>query len=278
LLCRKKESECGNTLSALATLRANVGHHHMKANLLPSTIITVLALALSTVVQAQTINPGPVKGAHYSVDNVRGMAWCEIIPVTGTPPNITVQIYNSTGVDNCTEERAAQINPVKLAAQLGVSRISVNSGYYWVMDKVSAFTSGETFDFDGIKARWDAQMLPEVRRSQSGKFYAAFKIIRDTEWLYRNGSAVWLLRTPENRVWVLQAFTRAKDPSLSMETLDTLGEKLKIPDGWKFEKKTLTKDLSLEPRRSSGYAYVIHDDLGNSYQGCGFDNTCNYLP
>ncbi|HWH58869.1 MAG TPA: hypothetical protein VN682_14655 [Terriglobales bacterium] len=250
----------------------------MRANIPACTIGAVLALTLSMVAQAQTIHPGPVKGAHYSVDDVRGMVWCEIVPVTGTPPNITVQIYNSTGVDNCTEERAAQIDPVKLAVQLGVSKISVNSGYYWVMDKVSAFTAGEIFDFDGIKARWDAQMVPAVGRSQSGKFYEAFKILRDTEWLYRNGSTVWLLRTPDDRAWVLQAFTKAKDPTLSMDTLDTLGEKLKIPDGWKFEKKTLTKDLSIEPRRSSGYAYVIHDDLGNSYQGCGFDNTCNYLP
>jgi len=250
----------------------------MKANTLPYTIGTALALTLSTVAQAQTIHPGPIKGEHFSVDNVRGMVWCEITTTTGTPPNVTVQIYNSTGVENCTEERTAQIDPIKLAAQLGVSKVFVNAGYYWVMDKVSAFTAGETFDFDGIKARWDAQMTPEVGQSQSRGFYVAFKIIRDTEWLYRKWSTVWLLRTPDDKVWVLQAFTKAKDPTLSMDTLDTLGEKLKIPDGWKFEKKTLTKNLSLEPRRSNGYAYVMHDDLGNSYQGCGFDNTCDYLP
>ncbi len=251
---------------------------HVNAKTLRYAIGAALALTLCTVAQAQTIHPGPIKGERYSVDNVRGMVWCEITPITGTPPNVTVQIYNSTGVDNCTEERAAQINRSKLAAQLGLSRVSVNAGYYWTMDKVSALTAGETFDFDGIKARWDAQMTPEPGPPQPRGSYATFKILRDTEWLYRRGSAVWLLRTPDNRVWVLQAFTKAKDQTLSIDTLDTLGKKLKIPDGWRFEKRTLTKDLSVKPRRSSGYAHVMHDDLGNSYEGCGFDNTCNYLP
>jgi len=41
----------------------------MKANTLPYTIGTALALTLSTVAQAQTIHPGPIKGEHFSVDN-----------------------------------------------------------------------------------------------------------------------------------------------------------------------------------------------------------------
>jgi hypothetical protein len=232
----------------------------------------------ATAAQAQSIHPGPIEGLHFEIDNVRGMVWCEVIPLTGTPPNLTAQIYNSTGVDNVTAERAAKIDATKLAADLNVPKVIVNPGRHWVMDKVSEFTCGETFDFQGVKARWAATMTPEAIKSQIGPSYTAGRITRDTEWLYRKGNPVWLLRTPDAKVWVLQVFTKAKDPSLSMDTLDSLGEKLKLPEGWKFEKKTLTQDLSLQPRRASGYAYIMRDDLGNTYEGCGFDKTANYVP
>jgi len=40
----------------------------------------------------------------------------------------------------------------------------------------------------------------------------------------------------------------------------------------------LEQDLSLQPRRADGIAYILRDDLGNAYQGCGFYATCNFLP
>ena len=73
-------------------------------------------------------------------------------------------------------------------------------------------------------------------------------------------------------------FTKAKDPTLTMETLDQLGSKLQLPADWKFEKLILQEDLSLQPRWSDGYANIMRDNLGNTYMGCGFDKSCSYLP
>ena len=92
-------------------------------------------------------------------------------------------------------------------------------------------------------------------------------------------SRAYLLRTPEGKVWVLQVFTTDKDKTMSMETMDQLGSKLQLPEGWKFEVKMLDRDLSLQPRRvADGEAYIMRDNLGNTYQGCGFDAACSYLP
>ena len=58
-----------------------------------------------------------------------------------------------------------------------------------------------------------------------------------------------------------------------------LGAKLKLPAGWKYEVKTLDRDFTLAPPASTGYlAHAIADDLQNVYQGCGFDDACNYNP
>lgn len=244
-------------------------------------IASALATLLSVSAAAAEIkiNPGPIAGETIELDNARGVVWCEIMPMVGTAPALTMHIYNSTSVDDCTEARTANFDAAKLAAELKVPKVALNPGRYWVMDKVTAFTAGETVELQGIKVKWAATMTPEaVGKILGSQPYTVAQITRDTEWLYRQGKPVWLLRAPEGKVWILQVFTKAKDPTLSMDTLDTLASKLQLPAGWSFDKQILTKDLSLQPRRSSGNAYIMRDNLGNTYQGCGFDATCNYLP
>jgi hypothetical protein len=68
------------------------------------------------------------------------------------------------------------------------------------------------------------------------------------------------------------------DKDLSFDQLKDLGSKLKLPQGWKFEAKQLTKDLTVDPRNSNGVAHIVRDDLHDVYEGCGFDKACNYVP
>lgn len=226
------------------------------------------------------INPGPVKAAPLVKENARGTVWCEIVPMVGTPPNAVMHIYTSTFADTCTEERSAALDMTKLAAELGVAKVIMNPGRYWAFDRATAFTAGELVDFHGIKAHWGATMTPQAVAAIVGtQPFSVGKIKRDTEWFYMKGKPAYLLRTPEGKVWVLQVFTKAKDKTLSMETLDQLGGKLQLPEGWKFEVKVLDRDLSLQPRQvPDSEAYIMRDNLGNTYQGCGFDAACNYLP
>ena len=71
-----------------------------------------------------------------------------------------------------------------------------------------------------------------------------------------------LLREPDGTVWVLQEYTKAVDPSLTPDNLDTVGSKLKnLPKGWKFETKVLTENLSLDTGRAGGWAAIIRDEL-----------------
>lgn len=226
------------------------------------------------------INPGPVKGVTLVTENARGKVWCEILPMVGTPPNAVMQLYTSAFADNCTEERSSAQDMTKLAADLGVAKAVMNPGRYWAFDRVTTFTAGELVDFNGIKAHWAATMTPQdVAAIVGSKPYSVAKIKRDTEWLYLKGKPAHLLRTPEGKVWVLQVYTKAKDPTLSLETLNQLRGKLQLPEGWKFEVKVLDQDLSLQPRRvADTEAFIMRDNLGNTYMGCGFDAACSYVP
>ena len=229
--------------------------------------------------RVNTIHPGPIEGNVVVLDDARGAPWCEVGPVVGTPPDMTVHVYNSTSVDVCTVDRSDTLDPLALAAEFNVPKIIINPERFWAMDRVTFYNAGEVVDFDGVKAVWAASMTPEMVRNILGaKRYTAAEIKRDTEWFYRKGKKVYLLRAPEGKVWVLQVYSHEVDKNLSMQNMDQIGEALVLPEGWTFEVKVLEKDLSIEPRRADGVAYILRDNLANTYEGCGYDDACNYVP
>ncbi len=106
-------------------------------------------------------------------------------------------------------------------------------------------------------------------------------IYRNTNWMWHAGKPVYLLREPGGAVWVLQEMTKEVDPSLEPDNLDRLGGKYQqLSDGWTFETKMLTDKLSLDTGRAGGWAAIIRDELGCTYQGCGYgaDASANYVP
>ena len=80
---------------------------------------------------------------------------------------------------------------------------------------------------------------------------------------------------------VLQRSIHRGDPTLTIDTLDTVGSKLKnLPTGWTFETKVLTEDLVLDTAEADGWASMLRDEVGCTYQACGYDSdtSANYIP
>lgn len=61
----------------------------------------------------------------------------------------------------------------------------------------------------------------------------------------------------------MQSYSQIVNPTLSMDNLATLDQQLKLPAGWKYKTRLLQQDLALV---ANGVAYVIQDNLMNSYQ------------
>jgi hypothetical protein len=68
----------------------------------------------------------------------------------------------------------------------------------------------------------------------------------------------------------MQAFTNLVDKTLTAAELPKLGSKLKLPEGWKYEVKTLDKDLTLIPPAPEHLAHAVSDELQNIYAGNNF--------
>jgi hypothetical protein len=225
------------------------------------------------------LNIGP-KGERRHVTNTRGMAFGGAAVMVGTGRNERAHVYTATSCGELVPGSIEKIDAKKQAAELGagVTAFMGNVGRHWTMDAID-MQVGEVVDFQGVKMCWAGDMTGEELRSQFGANYVPAKILRDTNWIYKAGKPVYLLREPGGIVWVMQEYTKTVDPTLTIDNLNTVGGKLKnLPQGWKFETKVLTEDLSLETRRTGLWASIIRDELGNTYEGVGFDDLANYVP
>ena len=128
---------------------------------------------------------------------------------------------------------------------------------HWVMDQLWLFKVGETVDFHGVRATWAASMSPELLEgTRKGDFVPA-EGHRENKYLYAKGRKVFLLHSPDGKTWVMLSYATEVDPDLSLDQLSNVASKLKLPDGFKIEIKTLTRDLSIDLRNANGLAHMI---------------------
>lgn len=89
------------------------------------------------------------------------------------------------------------------------------------------------------------------------------EVQRTTTYLYKAGYVVYELSLPDGDVHRMQSYSQMADPTLTIDDLETLGERLELPEGWSYQARVLSEDSEL---KADGLAYVINDDLFNSYQ------------
>jgi hypothetical protein len=237
------------------------------------------ASAKDTDTRKVKLDPRP-KGERKHVSNTRGMAFGGAAVFVGTGRNERAHVYTATSCGNLVPGSIEKIDAKKEAAALGtgVTGFMGNVGRNWTMDEIDMHV-GEIVDFQGVKMCWAGDMTGEEIRSQFSGAYGPAKIIRDTDWIYKAGKPIYVLREPGGIVWVMQEYTKAVDPSLTIDNLSSVGSKLKkLPEGWVFETVILRKDLSLDTRRSGLWASILRDELGNTYEATGFDDIANYVP
>lgn len=224
------------------------------------------------------LQPGPHRQARISVKNVRGRPFYAVGALVGVGATQRAHWYICTSV--APNAGTPKIDTALLAANLGVDGCALNSERLFAMDEMQ-FSGGEHLVIEGAELVWLADMTVAAVMSQWGKPYNPSLIYRNTSWIYRAGKRVFLLREPGGAVWVMQDFNKNVDPSLEVDRLDELAGKLRgLPQGWKFEAKTLTRSLSLDTARAGGWAAILRDELHCTYQGCGYgaDKSANYVP
>ena len=204
----------------------------------------------------------------------------------GRAPDLVAQLYNTGGPDDyCPSDKIELLNPTKLAAELGavsvyLSPTPLSARLHLVMDQLWFFNAGESVDFHGVKATWTASMKLESMIGLTGGPYTPRQLYRDTKYLYAKGSQLFLLHEVRGITWVMQFYSTEVEGKLTFDQLAKLGSTLKLEErGLRFEAKTLTRDLIVDPRNATdNMVHILRDELHNVYVGCGFDNTCSYMP
>jgi hypothetical protein len=226
-----------------------------------------LVLAACRSIQAPGV---PAVTATQSLpvpDDMRDWRYCEVIPVFRQGLDWDVEIYNTLGFNDCPEELWANLDADAMAKQYGAHLVKLNGPRHWVIDKLvgsGATEAGKIADFGGIEMREVATLQTKLWQGTIGdNFYAPNEVHRETVFTYNAGNMVYELTSPEGDVYMMQSYSLIADPSLTIADLQTLGSRLKLPDGWSYQARVLDADVELT---AAGLAYVVNDDLYNSYQ------------
>ena len=91
------------------------------------------------------------------------------------------------------------------------------------------------------------------------------KIQRVNAYTFRAGRPVYMLRSPDDVTWVMQTYTDHIATDLTEHGLADLGDRLELPEGWRFASVVIDRDLVID---TTGVADIVPDELANMYQGC----------
>ncbi|AWK13064.1 hypothetical protein DDQ41_22085 [Streptomyces spongiicola] len=176
-------------------------------------------------------------------------------------------VYTTYGLNDCPPDKWNALDAGALAARFGVPAVFLNGPRFWTIDEVTTYDWGGVELFDGLEARWaaDVRIPPDVDFSAGagGKHYVPTTVDRDTEYVLKAGRPVYTLEDPDGRTFVLQAYSHTVDPGLTADSLASLGDRLRLPDGWRF--RTHTPDEDLHVRTADNKATVVQDELENTY-------------
>jgi haloalkane dehalogenase len=195
--------------------------------------------------------------------NVRNVRYCEILLANGNLTQVTIEVYNTLGLNDCPDNQWQALKPNVVAKEFHARKAIMNGPRYFMMDTISERGSGQVQSFHGLQMRKVAtfQMKPTGRKPSPP--YTEQAIDRDTDYLFDKGKPVYELVAPDQHVYVMQSYSKIVDSSLAQDQLANLGSRLQLLKGWKYQVRKLDSDLEM---KTAGRAYVVQDDLKDTYQ------------
>jgi hypothetical protein len=210
--------------------------------------------------EATAETPGPGLADQF------GQRYCEVLSVTVSDEGASAEVWGTQGLNDCPRDRFDTLDPAAIAADLGAGLAVLNGLRYWTLDRIVAnglAGSLRTRDFGGIEMRSIATV--EVGEGLGDRTpLTETSVARDTTFVFEEGREIHELTAPDRSVYVMQSYSIEVDPSLSAETLPSLGDRLDLPEGWTFTSRVLDEELMVED--IDGIATVVQDRFRNTYQ------------
>lgn len=238
-----------------------------------SATILVLGLAACSSGDEAAAPASPSASGGGESEQLRDDRYCEIIPVTRDKATIKSEVYNTLGFNDCPADVWVTITEDMVNEEYGSLQAKLNGPRHWMMDAIigsGSSVDSPTFTFGGeggIQMQRRGVLETKVGDDTVGEqYYVPNQVERDTVFVYEAGKPVFELTDPDGHVYMMQSYSQIVDPNLSYDQLAGLGSRLQLPEGWSFSTRTLDEEFQLTTQSTDGIAYVINDDLLNSYQ------------
>jgi hypothetical protein len=208
----------------------------------------------------------PTTAALISSRPMRGERYCEILLLGPSPTTggLAAEVYSTYPLSDCPADEWAAIDATAVAAAAGVPFALANGPRYWLIDGVTRATDDDvvrttfgTLDMN----RYATVVIPDA--ASVGERYVAQSVNRRAVMTFTAGAEIYVLIDVEGGEYVMQSWSQQVDPQLAEPDLPALGDRLAMPEGWRYEARVLQNDLVIdfgeEPAR------VLQDELLNSY-------------
>lgn len=198
------------------------------------------------------------------IGDMRGVRYGEVLAVYLREHGLEAEVFGTQLLNDCPQESWETLDAETIAAEMGAVWIKLNGPRYWTLDGFGAKGAPAEpvlRDFNGITMRRIA--LIDLGTEPDLGPYRPAKVDRQAIFFFDAGRTVHELVDRDGLAYVMQALCVGVDPTMSAESLDTLGDRLAMPPGWTYRRRVLAEELVIDT--TTTVATVLQDEFENSY-------------
>ena len=203
-------------------------------------------------------------GIPRMIDDVRGQRYGEVIALFQRDGRFEADVYGTQFLNDCPQELWDALDASAIAADMEALMVKLNGPRYWLVDGMGAKVNAKEpvlREFGGLLMRWLATI--DLGDTPGTSPYTDNHVDRGAVFFFDAGKPVYELVNPDGLAYVLQAYCVGVDPTIDMDALPGLADRLALPEGWTYRERILDEELVIDTTRT--VATVLQDELENSY-------------
>ena len=202
--------------------------------------------------------------AERLISDHRDTRYGEVLALFNRDGAFQAEVYGTQLLNDCPADLWDALDADAIAKEMGALMVKLNGPRHWTLDGLG--TKVEVVepvlrDFGGLMTRRIA--VVELGSDPRVAPYTENHVDRGAVFFFDAGKPVFELVSPEGTAYIMQAYCIGVDPTLTLDALPTLGERLSPPEGWTYRTRVLDEELVVDT--SDHLATVLQDELENSY-------------